>query len=341
LETVTGHVQHYDWGDPSAIPTMLGVPPDGRPWAELWLGTHPAGPATVDGGRPLQDVSGELPYLLKVLAAAQPLSLQTHPARARAEAGFEREEAAGIPRTDPARIYKDRNPKPELLCALTPFDTLCGFRPVDGSVALLRTLGSGADPLAASLEDRGLEATVTDLYRGALDPAPVVAACAGRSEPEPALVSRLAAQHPGEPSVVVTLLLNRVLLEPGDAVFLDAGNLHAYLGGVGVEVMGASDNVVRGGLTTKHVDVDELLAVLDWTPLPDPVVRATADGAYETPGTPFLLRRADGGGDRTATGRELLLWPAPPALAVYLAPGERTGWDEGPVFRVEERAWRS
>ena len=118
-------VQHYAWGDPRFIPDLLGVEPDGRPWAELWLGTHPGGPATLADGEPLERLTGRLPYLLKVLAAAEPLSLQAHPSRAQAEAGF----AAGR--------YPDPEPKPELLCALTPFEAFCGVRPVAATLDLL------------------------------------------------------------------------------------------------------------------------------------------------------------------------------------------------------------
>jgi mannose-6-phosphate isomerase len=258
---VTGVVQHYAWGDPVSIPELLGVPSDGEPWAELWFGTHPGAPSTVDGGAPLSDVAGELPYLLKVLAAGEALSLQTHPSAEQAARGFAREEAAGIARDAPERTYRDPDAKPELLCALTPFDALCGFRPVAATSALLRRIG--AVDLARVLERDGLRSTVTALYRGEIDTASTVAACQRRDEPEAQLVRSLAAQYPDDPSVVVTLLLHRVHLRPGEAIFLGPGNLHAYLHGVGVEIMGASDNVVRGGLTVKHVDVDELLDVLD------------------------------------------------------------------------------
>src|SRR5215210_4674052 len=119
---VSGVVQHYAWGDPVSIPELLGVPGDGRPWAEMWLGTHPAAPSTTGDGEPLSDAAGQLPYLLKVLAAAEPLSLQTHPTAAQAGRGFAREEGAGIARDAAERIYRDPDEKPELICALTPFD---------------------------------------------------------------------------------------------------------------------------------------------------------------------------------------------------------------------------
>ncbi len=366
MERVVGVVQHYAWGDPSFIPDLLGARPDGTPWAELWLGTHPSAPSTAiapttdtgssghadDDHRPLADISGTLPYLLKVLAAAEPLSLQTHPTAQQAQLGFEREERDG-PAIDAAdRIYRDPYPKPELICALTSFDALCGFRPVVETVALLRSIGAGE--LADRLERDGLAASVTALYRNdesmQATISATIAACAKRPEPEARLVVDLASHYPDEPSVAVTLLLNRLTLEPGEAIFLGPGNLHAYVHGVGIEIMGASDNVVRGGLTVKHVDVDELLAVLDFTPLVDPRTPSSAHGpgnwCYDTPGTPFRLWRheIDDSFSVTASGRELLLCTdgATDLLTrgqtVYLAPGESISLNgSATVFRVEER----
>ncbi len=345
MRSVRGVAQHYDWGDPAAIPHILGVPADGQPWAEWWLGTHPSAPSLLDDGAPLSSVAGDLPYLLKLLAAAHPLSLQTHPDAATAAAGFARQEAAGIALSDPRRIYRDPFAKPELLCALTPFDTLCGFRPVAATEALLRDIG--ADQAASVLRDGGLAAVVADLYLGALDATTIVAACATHRSPEASLVTRLDVLYPNEPSVAVTLLLNRVLLQPGEAIFLGPGNLHAYLHGVGVEVMGASDNVVRGGLTSKHNDVPELLAVLRYEELADPVVRAVEvepnRWCYSTPEAPFGLWRFEVA-DRmshTSQGGELLLCtsgelgPLPHGESAYLAANE-TVVLEGPstVFRV-------
>lgn len=347
MRQVTGVAQHYAWGDTSAIPSLLGVQADGSPWAEWWLGTHPSAPSTIDGGGTLASVAGPLPYLLKLLAAAQPLSLQTHPDTATAAAGFAREEAAGIASDDPQRVYRDPFAKPELLCALTPFDALCGFRPLDATDALLTEIG--ADDLRDTLRDHGLQATVAALYRGELATADDLAACAAHHGPEAQLVARLAAMYPDDPSVLATLLLNRVRLQPGEAVFLGPGNLHAYLDGFGVEIMGASDNVVRGGLTVKHIDVEELLSVLQYEPLADPVVRPveTEPGRwrYPTPGCPFELWRFEitETTHHTAEGRELLLCTAGNAGAlkqgqtVYLSPGELLALT-GPatVFRVAE-----
>lgn len=332
MRAVTGVVQHYAWGDHEAIPRLLGDEPDGRPWAELWFGTHPAGPARLADGRPLREISGDLPYLLKVLAAASTLSLQTHPSDEQAARGYALEQRHGPPLDAPDRLYRDPLAKPELLCALTPFDALCGFRPVAASVALLHSIG--ATGLAAHLETGGIASTVRKLYHRELPLDAVLDACRRAHHREARLVVELATLYPGDPSVAVTLLLNRVTLAPGEAIFLGPGNLHAYLHGTGVELMGASDNVIRGGLTVKHVDANELLSVLDVRPLDHPVVVAVEEEPgcwrYDTPPAPFTLRRFDVDGllTHTASGREVLLCTdghtdlLPRGTATYLEPDE-------------------
>jgi mannose-6-phosphate isomerase len=348
VHLVNGVVQHYAWGDPSFIPRLLGIEPDGRPYAELWFGTHPGGPATLEGHVSLRSATGELPYLLKVLAAVEPLSLQTHPTRTQAERGFAREERDGPGIDGNTRIYRDPFPKPELICALTPFEALVGFRPVEPTVALLRELGIHV--LADRLQADGLPATVEAVYVGDIELESIVAVCRQRDEPEAQLVSDLSQQYRRDPSVVVTLMMNRVTLAPGEAVFLGPGNLHAYLAGAGVEIMGASDNVVRGGLTPKHVDVTELLSVMAIEPLDEPrtlpVEIEPGRWCYDTPDTPFRLWRweIDGHVAHRATGRELLLCTAGSTATLsagevaYVAPGEHITLDgTATVFRVEER----
>lgn len=316
MRAVAGVVQHYAWGDTAAIPDLLGVEPDGRPWAEWWLGTHHGGPATVDAGASLSTVTGELPYLLKVLAAAEPLSLQTHPDASTARTGFAREEADGIPLDDPRRIYRDPQAKPELIVALTPFEALCGFLPISSARDRVASLGT-TDALDL-LRGPTVEAFVRAVYAPNALADELVARCRRIDTPHARLVSSLADRYPDDPSVAVALVMHHVTLSPGEALYLDAGNLHAYLHGVGVEVMGASDNVVRCGLTVKHVDVDELLRVVRFESLDDPVVRPVDESPgvwrYPTPGAPFVLRRIEvpGGGtiEVTATGHELLLCTA-------------------------------
>ena len=305
MQRVHGVVQHYAWGDQRFIPSLLGVEPDGEPWAELWIGTHPSGPATLDDGRLLRDVAGELPFLLKVLAAAEPLSLQAHPNAAQARDGYER------------GIYPDRNAKPELLCALTEFDAFCGIRPLEATLALLAELGAGS--LADVLASDGPEGALAALYHGTIDARSVVDACATSSRDEAAWVARLAQQYPDDPSVVATLLLNLVRLAPGDALRLGPGNLHAYLNGAAIELMGPSDNVVRAGLTHKRIDVDELMRILDTTPLPDPVI--AGNGRYRLDAAGVQLVRLDPGDIHCAIGHEVSIDLA--GEAWHLAPGEQ------------------
>jgi mannose-6-phosphate isomerase len=330
-------VRPYAWGSRTAIPELLGVPPSGQPQAELWMGAHQAGPSTaVSGGRPGsllarieadpvaelgEDVAAEfgprLPFLLKVIAADAPLSMQAHPDAARAVEGFVEENARGIPLDAPERNYRDTSHKPELLVALGPIDALCGFRAVPETVRLLDALVScAAEAPARSLEAKaatamrphlaalrtrpdqdGLREVVTGLLtlpaerRSGLVSA-VAAACrrcaglAGESAgasgvggtfaAELRTAAELADAYPDDVGVVTALLLNLVHLEPGEAIFLPPGNLHAYLRGFAVEIMANSDNVLRLGLTPKHVDVPELLRVLDvvagpvWMPRPRP-----------------------------------------------------------------------
>ncbi len=297
---ITGVVQHYDWGDRAFLPRLLGHEPDGRPWAELWLGTHPNGPTRVDDGRDLADLTGPLPYLLKVLCAASPLSMQCHPNAEQAAEGLAR------------GIYPDPNAKPELLVALTRFEALCGFRP-PGRV--IDDLAGG--PLAFAVQELGTAGAFESLYRGDLDPYEIVAPFERSTAPLAPLMNRLVSR--GEAvSAAATLLLNHVVLEPGQAIRLTAGNVHAYLSGCGVELMGASDNVVRAGMTSKHVDVDELLRIVDRSTLRDPVMHVT-DGRYPLPEAGVDLVHLDAAAEHRSTGHELAV--ALDGTTVYLGLG--------------------
>jgi mannose-6-phosphate isomerase len=332
IARLTGVIQPYAWGSATMIPHLLGVEPSGDPQAELWLGAHPLAPSTIDH-QPLdellaRDPSGligdaavrafgpRLPFLLKVIAADQPLSLQAHPSREQAELGFAREQAAGIPRDAANRIYRDGWPKPEVLCALQETEALCGFREPAESYALFQRLGvSSAMELVDSLsstdlrpEDR-LAAVFERLLRLKAGPGSVVtevvqAAERVAADGEFGLFARTARElghfYPGDPGVLAALLMNRIELRPNDAIYLPAGNLHAYLRGGGVEVMANSDNVMRGGLTPKHIDVDELLSVLDFTPgfagLVKPVEEAPGLWRYPVPAPEFALWRIESSG---------------------------------------------
>ncbi|MEF2977774.1 mannose-6-phosphate isomerase, class I [Subtercola sp. YIM 133946] len=319
---ITNTPRDYAWGSDRAITDLLAMPPTGRPEAELWLGAHPGSPSVIEhpeqvgGARTLAEfianepdrASGahrHLPYLLKILAADKPLSLQAHPTLGMAREGFERENAAGLPLDAPNRNYKDALHKPEVIFALSDtFDALCGFRRVDEIHAVLGVL-KAADARAAVPEPellaafesqlRGdtaeaLRTTVQWLLSGDQQVSALVDHVTALVSSDPELVSggasrdvsggdfgealatvrSLALEYPGDPGVVLSLLLNRVTLKRGEALFLPAGNIHAYLRGVGVELMAASDNVLRGGLTPKYIDVPELLRVLRFESLPVP-----------------------------------------------------------------------
>jgi mannose-6-phosphate isomerase len=338
-------VRSYAWGSYTAIPALLGVPPTGEPQAELWMGAHPAAPSQLRrGGRDLsllacieaapdselgtevvEQFGARLPFLLKVIAAAAPLSLQAHPNAEQALGGYAEENARGIPLDSPERNYRDPSHKPELLCALSPFDALCGFRSVPDTVRLLdgltgasaaggprlatraaKALGPYVEALRMRANGDGVREAVTGLLtlpagRREQLVEDVAAACRAGAEQDGEFAAELRAAadlseaYPGDAGVVLALLLNLVRLHPGEAIFLPPGSLHAYLRGTGIEIMANSDNVLRGGLTRKHVDIAELLRILDVHdgPVASPALRRVgpAEERYETPVPEFRLSR--------------------------------------------------
>jgi mannose-6-phosphate isomerase len=317
-------IRDYAWGSRTALPELLGLEPDGTPQAELWMGAHESAPSVLPSGDSLYDVvsagpaavlgdetaerfDGRFPFLAKLLAAAQPLSIQAHPSLEQAIDGYARDEAAGIPRDAGDRNYKDAWPKPEILIALEPFGALVGFRPLHSTVALLDALApEGFDECTDLLRNGKLQDAFTQIMSNDRDTIrPLVAAlgeaCARYSgaafELERETLAKLCADFPDDPGVLAALLLNRVRLERFEAVYLPAGNVHAYLHGLGFEVMANSDNVLRGGLTSKHIDVPELVSVVDFEPLAHPVLTATAVAggiaSYETGCEYFAIRRVE------------------------------------------------
>lgn len=395
MERLEGAIQHYAWGDRAFIPRLQGRPPGSRPEAELWFGAHPVGPSRLAGsGRSLDEVvaadpvgnlgpelaarSASFPFLLKVLAAVEPLSIQVHPSLAQARDGHAREEAAGLAFDHPLRTYRDPNHKPELLAALTRFEAKCGFRPLAATRELFALLAEAAPTpslaeVAARL-DAGPEADAPAVLARTLGwlltrPGPEAAAlvddvvaaaeklAAGGTagtpaepfEPELRWTPRLDRHHPGDIGVVVALLLNHVVLQPGQAVYLGAGNLHAYLHGAGVEIMASSDNVVRGGLTPKHVDIGELTRVVDTRPGEAPIQSPVGSAhRYQSPAPEFALSRLVG--DRphrcepagpevvlVTEGEARLVSEATPAAPpVVLGPGQAAfvAFADGP-YRIE------
>ena len=334
MHLLRGGVRTYAWGSRTAIADFTGRPtPTPHPEAELWFGAHPGDPAflqteageqslldtlTADPegqlGTAVVDRFGEcLPFLVKVLAADEPLSLQAHPSAQQAAEGFEREERLGIPVTSPTRNYRDRSHKPELVIALERFEALAGFRDVSRTIELMKALAvAELDPFIELLKGQpdadGLRALFTtwitapqphlDVLIPAVIDGAIGYARSGAADfaDEAKTVLELAERYPGDAGVLAALLLNRMHLNRGEAIFLPAGNLHTYLHGVALEVMANSDNVLRGGLTPKHVDVPELLRILDFHPVAEAVLKPEmhCDGSeliYRVPTDEFSVSR--------------------------------------------------
>ncbi|THA70224.1 mannose-6-phosphate isomerase, class I [Streptomyces sp. A0642] len=376
MDRLSNTVRPYAWGSTTAIPALLGVAPTGEPQAEMWMGAHPGAPSRITRAaagtrtsdattppaaveRPLTDViaadpAGELgraavdkfgprlPFLLKLLAAGAPLSLQVHPDLAQARQGYADEERRSVPIDAPHRTYKDANHKPELICALTPFDGLCGFRrPAEAAEAMeglgVDSLKPYADLLRAQPEEAALREVLTAILTA--DPAEMAetvaaaAAAAERIGGAYAPYARIAHHFPGDAGVIAAMLLNYVQLQPGEALFLGAGVPHAYLAGLGVEIMANSDNVLRCGLTPKHIDVPELLRIVRFEATEPGILRPEASPSgeelYETPVDEFRLSRFDlspGAApvDLTVPTPQILLCTAgtPKAGELGLGPGQ-------------------
>lgn len=301
---LAGTLKPYQWGSRSVMHDFLGWPADGEPCAELWFGAHPAGPSAVVGGRapdlaahiaadpaatlgPRRDERPELPFLLKLLAPGEPVSLQVHPSSAMARAGFADEQRRGVHPDAPHRIFADESSKPEMLYALTAFDGLAGFRSPDAIRATLALLpdagglrqaaaGVSAGETWARVLAAALAVTPEDLRRL------VAAARSARGESAIATFIELAEAYPGDAGALAGLILERHRLEPGDALPVPAGTPHSYLSGLAVEVMANSDTVIRGGLTQKHVDVERFIACVDLV--------ETQPSPWRAPVTPMPIR---------------------------------------------------
>lgn len=327
LIPISNTARNYAWGSATLIAELQGREPSSEPEAEIWFGDHPGSPSRVDDGtgRPLGRALAEagvepLPYLLKILAAATSLSIQAHPSRAEAAAGFAREEAEGIPRDADHRLYRDENHKPEIIVALSDrFRALVGLRPLADTQRLVASLdgGAGLDELAEALRQADGEGEPATLHRvlgwalsgeasdvvdglsAALsaDTDTDTDAAGAEFVAERAVLARIAGEFPGDPGLIVATLMNLVELRRGEALFAPAGVLHAYQDGLGVELMAASDNVLRGGLTPKHVDVPELLRIVDTNTGPAPVIEPAPVAAgvfsYDAGVPDFRLARVE------------------------------------------------
>lgn len=334
LSRIENAPRRYPWGIPGGISELLGWQECEVPEAELWLGSHPLSPSRlstpidVETLEEWEDRAGKrLPFLLKVLAAAEPLSLQVHPSTSQAREGHEREQASGIPMDSRGRNYRDPHAKPEMIVAVRDgFEALCGFRPSEEVIKAVVTLEAGAVDTAPFTHWRSLitDGALALAVEWLLSSDPLVGrlmAELGRLVDGPsaglAVVRRLLERYPSDPGVAVSLMLNHVVLQEGEALWLAAGTIHAYLGGVGIELMGPSDNVLRGGLTTKHVDVNELLRVLDFAAGPPPHlvpieegpnVRAYLPSTHPSGGdVAFWLREVTGEAQVETSGPAILI----------------------------------
>jgi mannose-6-phosphate isomerase len=307
IKLLKNTILNYAWGSLNAIPELLGEQKRSHePCAELWMGAHPKAPSSVncDGkwvpltgliAKHPQEILGndvarafanKLPYLFKVLAAAKPLSIQAHPSLDQAREGFEKETGLGIALDAPNRNYKDDNHKPECICALSTFWAMCGFRETSDILALMGKncpvgMALELDILKKHPDSRGLKHLFTSLMtmdtqrqKQVIDE--VVRNANQHSDEDFAFywVAKLSSEYPNDPGIFAPLLLNLVELKPGEALFLPPGELHAYLEGLGLELMANSDNVLRGGLTPKYVDISELLKVLNFNARPVQILKA-------------------------------------------------------------------
>jgi mannose-6-phosphate isomerase len=353
-------IKHYEWGSPDLIPRLIGTAADGAPWAELWMGSHSGAPSRVslsdgapstDGemslgefiagdpcrylGKKTAERYGELPFLFKLLAVEKPLSIQAHPNMAQAREGFERENREGLAPDAPRRNYRDPNHKPEILCALSPFTGMCGFRAPNEIRRLFAVFSVAPSPLCKGLAplSRALEIPdPADALRGffaklfGLSPelrtalTKFILSGDGSSSVDDSgveweLMRQFARLYPGDPAIIAPLYLNVFRLEAGEAVFLKAGLLHAYIHGFAVELMANSDNVLRGGLTSKHIDIPELMKVLDFNPEKPQIIKpkpGISCFSYPAPCEEFSLMVIRG----TEKDRSLVLDRKAPLIAI-------------------------
>ncbi len=290
-------IQEYAWGSHTAIADLVGnQSPSTKPQAELWMGAHPKAPSLVKyddkwlsllelikqfpadilGKDVAAKFDNKLPYLFKVLAASKPLSIQAHPSIKQAKQGFERENRLKIPLDSPNRNYKDENHKPECICALTPFLALYGFRKISEIISLmekicLKVLYKELNNLKRQPNSEGMKSFFRSLItingrikKQIIEHAITNAQKLSEDNPGFKWMINLYKEYPDDMGIFAPILLNLISLKPGQAIFLPSGELHAYLDGLGIELMANSDNVLRGGLTKKHIDVPELLNVLNF-----------------------------------------------------------------------------
>jgi mannose-6-phosphate isomerase len=327
LVRISGEVKNFSWGSKHLIQDQLGLGPTNQEVAEVWFGTHAGGQSKLlPSGQNLSEAVGsKLSFLVKFLAADSPLSIQVHPNAVQAKAGFARENAAGIDLADPKRNYKDDSHKPEILIALSAFEALCGFRPRAEVQEIFLAFSESESRFGELAALAATDATIEEIFTELLEDQLLAERFSSTveamdadllAERARALVVGLLEKYPGDTGALVALLLNQIELESGEAIYLPAGNVHAYLSGFGLEVMAASDNVIRGGLTSKHIDKAELRQIADFSELAKPLVstKKLAEGLVEYPvaASEFRVYRAQ------ITGTNMLADIDLPAAAVIV-----------------------
>ncbi|MBN2061589.1 MAG: mannose-6-phosphate isomerase, class I [Deltaproteobacteria bacterium] len=307
-------IQEYKWGSKSFIPALMGIRPlEQKPQAELWMGAHPKAPSKIiqDGvEKSLIDLFNEspeqmlgssvarrfsdtIPFLLKIIAVDRPLSLQTHPNRSQAAIGFSRETKKNIPLDAAHRNYRDRNNKPELICALRPFSALKGFRKTEDILDLFAKIGNlpheiKIGPLKDNPPSLGLKTFFHSLLTMDADLQKkiiykIIRKAQSIESPDPSFrwMVRLYQEYPDDVGILSPILMNLVRLRPGEAIFIPPGELHAYLEGAGIEIMANSDNVLRGALTDKHIDIPELMRIMKFRPCKVDILKPVKTGKHE------------------------------------------------------------
>lgn len=327
LSRISGVTKNYDWGSKELVPDYFDLETPSKPIAEIWFGTHPLGESkTIQEQKPLSETLGrQLRFLVKLLSAERALSIQVHPNAQQAKDGFHYEQAQGIALDDPKRNYKDDSHKPEALIALTRFEALCGFRPRVDLIQVFTEFGKSETDFASLAQKLNGGATLAEIFESLIRNVELAKRFMESVDSSQSdvnanksreLVERLLTQFPGDTGALVALMLNEVSLEPGEAIYLPAGNIHAYLSGLGLEVMAASDNVLRSGLTSKHVDVAEVIKLADFNELVDPKVKPQklAEGLIEYPVdcSEFRVYRAE------VSGKSLLADLELPASAMVI-----------------------
>jgi len=306
-------IKHYEWGSDKMLPDFLGIENDKNvPYAEMWMGTHPGGPSQIEINgiiSNLENISGELPFLFKLLAAGKPLSIQAHPNKEQASAGFKRENDAGLSQTSPLRNYKDQNDKPEIICVLTEFTLMAGFRDTECILKNFEELINEAPVLKdiiLPLLNHLKKGSLFDFFKminnfSEIEKELFSAFFTDKKTEKPEgfisneqwqLINDFAVQYPKDTSILAPLYLNLVKLQPGQAIFIPAGILHSYIKGFAIELMSNSDNVLRGGLTHKNADIKELINILHFVPFFPQIITpcACADQfSYHTMYNNFLL----------------------------------------------------